>query len=398
MLPDKSRISMPATLLLVGLALLIRKSTVFFSPQFFAEDACFYTDALVLGPSAMLRPFVGYHHLALRLVAEFAVHFDPLFTPAFFIAGSVLGSLAVAAACFSPRIDLGCRPFFALATVLVPHTGEVFANLATLNFVLALGLLLLLLADDPRTFLQWFADLCALVVLGLSGPFIVLWLPLFLWRFAQRRSPAAGVVAGLSLLLSTVHLAAYLKDSARGFPGTSPWTLWLRVPWQRAIGDLLFPAPWSERCPLLFLLAIGLVFAGLLAWFAGTAASRREQRWVLLAAAALSIAPVLYKFRGELSQLAFNQNGDRYFYLPKVILLWLLAHEFGRAGWRQWIAGTLFVCGLLSNTRTFRWNEPYHDCDWPHYAAIIRRGDAVTVPVNPPGWTMPLPDRARRAR
>ena len=388
-----SRYGLITTLVVVAGALCLRKPGVFVQPQFWAEDASiFYSQAMLDGRAAVFRPYNGYLHLVPRLTAALAAAGNPLYAPTVFLATSVLLTLAVAAACFSPRLHLPYPPLWALAIVLVPHTGEVFNNLTNLQWILALGLLLLLLAEDARTPWQWGADLGSIILLGLTGLFVVLWLPLVGWRFRRRRTLASGVLAGLAAVFAGIQIAALVAHPAPQLPGLSPWADWLRQPCQRLAGSLFMPAAFAEHTPFVFMAGVGMAWFGGMVWLAATAPSPREHRWMMLAAAALIVAGVLYKFRGDLGQIRPIGNGDRYFYLPKVILLWSLVCELNGGGWRRWLSGALLSLSLLISTTGFQAaaNVDYH---WPRFAARIRVGDPVTVPINPPGWTMSFPRR-----
>jgi hypothetical protein len=196
----------------------------------------------------VIEPFVGYHHFAIRLVAWAAVQFDPLYAPTIFLIASVLVTLAVAAACFSKRIDLPCRPLFALSIVLVPHTCEVFANLTNINWILALGLILLVLAKDPTTPLQWVVDIAVIIVAGLSGPFLVIWLPLFFWRVVRRRTIASGTIALLAVACATLHISGQLAYHPVVPHDQFPASNWIVVPAFRTVVCLVLPGAWLNQC------------------------------------------------------------------------------------------------------------------------------------------------------
>jgi hypothetical protein len=84
----------------------------------------------------------------------------------------------------------------------------------------------------------------------------------------------------------------------------------------------------------------------------------------------------------------------RYVYLPQLIAIWLLIATACMKGLAGRVCAALLVLGLLGNLPTYR--EPaYADLHWERYAPHIRAGERVTVPVNPPGWLMPLPARRK---
>jgi len=38
---------------------------------------------------------------------------------------------------------------------------------------------------------------------------------------------------------------------------------------------------------------------------------------------------------------------------------------------------------------------PLPDKHWENYVGQLRKGKAVTIPINPEGWTIPIPARKR---
>jgi hypothetical protein len=155
---------------------------------------------------------------------------------------------------------------------------------------------------------------------------------------------------------------------------------------------LFLPVSVAGHASLVLLSLVGLACLGWMLWLAATTPTRRDHRWFMLAAALLVLAGVFYKFRGDLGQIRDIGNGDRYFYLPKVVLLWSLVCELKLAGWRRWTNGALLALSLLASATSFR-SPDYVDYHWPEHAARIRAGEPVTVPINPPGWTVSFPRR-----
>ena len=80
------------------------------------------------------------------------------------------------------------------------------------------------------------------------------------------------------------------------------------------------------------------------------------------------------------------RNGDRYFYIPKVILLWVVGIVFAseRIQWVKWTALALMFCSVACNAPRFQF-EPYTDFHWYAKCPDIRAGRQVEVMINP-GW------------
>ena len=153
-------------------------------------------------------PYNGYLHLVPRLTAWFALEFDPRWLPAIFNGVAFGIWLVVALALFSPRVRLPAKPGLALALALVPHTGEVFANLTNVQWPLALGLVLLLTADDANTPVSVGAYHHAAVLLcGLTGPFLIFLSPLFAIRAVKRRSRESFMLLVVVVVVAAVQAA-----------------------------------------------------------------------------------------------------------------------------------------------------------------------------------------------
>jgi len=383
---------------LVGVLLFLRKPDAFLRPQLRAEDAVvFFIDAYEQGPKCILEPFSGYLNLLPRLVACAALSFDPGWTPAIYCLAAVLAELAVAAALFSPRIDLPAKPFLALALVLAPHTGEVLVNIANMQWPLAMALVLVLVARDPETALQGVADGLAVCVAGLTGPFIAFLAPLFLARAALRRSRSsvalgllAGAIAGIQLFFVIRERTTFERPEP-----AEPFAL-LSI-----LSSRLFGTFWGGYNPGDFSTtiawgALGIVVTAMSAWLAFRRGPWAESRRMLAGAWVCLVASVGMKFIREPFPLRAAINGDRYFFLPHVILAWLLIVECARRrGWQRVLAMTPLAAALIANGRSFRVG-PMTDYAWARQVPVIREGKPFSIPINPDGWV--LVSRGRNSR
>ena len=382
---------------LLGLALLVvtRRVDALARPQFWAEDGMFYVEALARGGQAILRPYAGYLHLGPRVAALLATSFDPLWAPAVFSAVATAALLAVCALILSERMPVSGRPWFALAVVLVPDAREVFFNVTNLQWVLALGLIVLLLLPEPRSFASRAGDILLVIFGGLSGPFSLLFSPFFAVQAWRKRSAWSMAMAVLIAATGAVQ-GWYIFHGAGATPEETGPVILQSLP--GAIGmhlGLMTFASWLPPAvstpTVLTSLGIAAV-AGLAVVLRSTAAS--ELRWILGAAIGLLLASAFYRCRHYLPELLVRGNGERYFYLPEIMTAWLLlaAANSGKI-WRI-AARALFSLFVLSNLLDLRF-APFVDYDWPHHAAELRAGRATSFPVNPPGMTIdvPAPDR-----
>jgi hypothetical protein len=394
------------TLVLCALILAARRPAQIRSPQFWAEEgAVFYADAYTLGASALVKSFGGYLNSMQRIVAAASQWADPAWAPAIFVAAAFVLTLYVAARTQSARFPLPPHVGYALAVVLVPDMFEVLLFLNNIDRITAAGFLLVLVSRDPRRWWQKAHDAAAVSMFGLTGPYSIVFAPLFLWRATKRRTRASFVLAvlviGCALTQGTLiglHEKGKLADEgpvAMGYGDFVPEKL-LAVPGMRIAGSLLagYRVPLDYSLPVETALGLGvLVAVALLALRKGPA--RTERVWMGIAFL-LVLASALYRCRLVLPDLCHAVFGARYFYFPQLIVLWLLlALAVERKRWLSGFAWLLLFWIVAINIPRLR--EPgLQDFGWADYAPQIRRGEAVAIPTNPGGiepWIVRLPAR-----
>jgi hypothetical protein len=380
------------TLVVCAVALVARRPDMVRSPQLWAEDGpIFFQQSRTLGAEALLQPSAGYLHTVLRLVAWSAAWFDPMLAPAIYVVASLLLTLYVAARTQSSRFPLQPSVGYALALVLVPDAFEVLLNLTNLQWVLALGLVLLLISREPRTLGERAHDIVASVLLGLTGPFVVPLAPLFLWRAQRRRTRLSVLLAVLAMVCAAIQARIILRNPIEH--GTEPvaFNLLLAIPGVRIGGSLLGGGRLSPNAGLFLCSlcgAVTLVGVIALAWRRGTA--RTERVWI--AAAFVSFLAVsLFRCRQVLPAVYYGA-GSRYFFPLQLLGLWLLVAATTSASPR-FARGALGLLALTVAVNLTRLREPpLADLQWSDYASLIRKGERTAVRINP-DWEFTMPGR-----
>jgi len=387
-----------AVLLVCAAVLALRRAGALSNPQFWAEDGHFYERAYMMGWRCLTLPYAGYLHAVPRAVAVLAASIDPSLAPAVFVGVAALLTLYVASRAVSPRCPLPrAAGVFALAVVLVPDTYEVLLNVVNLQWVLAGGLVLLLVSRDPAGRVQWAHDLCAAVALGLTGPFSVILAPLFLWRAWEQRTRASAVLAGVVASCGLVQALClhFQPPSDPGIPGDWGAALLVLPAVARRIGgSLLLGSLLPETSGTALGTAAGLATllgVGFLALRPGPL--RAERRMLGLAFLAILGASLL-RTRWTLHEYFTPHSNSRYMFMPQLIALWLLLLTACQAGRPGRLAAALALWCLAVNAPRLR--EPaYADLQWARYAPAIRTGEAQRIPINPPGWILTLPARPK---
>jgi len=383
----KDRLVALATLAAVALILILRKPDSLQNPQFFAEDGTiFFIGARQLGAAAFLTPYGGYLLIVPRTIAWGASFSDPLRVPAIYNVAGLCLDVLVMALLFSRRVRLPAKPALALAYALVPHTDEVFLSLTNAQWCLALALILLLVADDATAAPQHGFDLGAVALCGFTGPFICFLAPLFIIRAALRRSWPSTALAAMAVLAAGVQacqLYAYRGHFIRAQP-LDPYRL-LSSMAGRLYGTFWMGYGIPEILPGYLWIGGGVAVTVLAGWVAFRPGEwARPRRLMALAWLCLAI-PVAIKFRYDAHAIAYPNNGDRYFFLPHLLLGWLLLLACAESkGWLRLIPGSLLAAALLANVPYLR-APPLHDYEWAKHVQPVRDGDAFEIPINPSG-------------
>lgn len=382
------------TLFICGLILLARRIDDVRRPQFWAEDGVvFFQHAWTTGWPALLEPCAGYLCTWQRLVAALAVQGDPLWAPAIFMAGAGLLTLYTAARTQSSRFPLSPHIGYALAVVLVPDAFEVLLFLVNSQWLAAAALVLLLISHDPRKAWQWMHDVTAAVVLGFTGPFSILFAPLFVWRAWHRRTRASVVLAGLVTVCAVVQGWMLAKYPESAHTERIAYETLLAAPGTRIAGSLFAGSHATSDIPLLAANALGaLALIGVSALGTRVGTGRIERTWLAFAFCML-LAASLYRCRFVLPLLQHPGLGARYFFAPQMFALWLVIAALG-ADSRWFARGAAATLLWMVAINFSRLREPaLTDYHWADHARTLRHGEAINAPINPADWTVSLPAR-----
>lgn len=366
--------------------LFARRPEAIYRPQFWAEDMLFLIGAEKWGIASWWTPQAGYFQLIPRLVAWSASFLDPLLQPSAFLVAWFAVMLLTVQSCFSHRHDLPHKPLLAAALVLVPHTGEVFFNLTNAQWIAAIGLFLTTMKRDPTNGSDWISDLSWLVFAGLSGPFIILALPLLVFRAVRRKTVESTFLLVGAALVSTAQGWSILRNPPamtfvepvhvqRLFAMAA-----LRLPLNAFFGAALVHGARSililAGCSVLGLLVSQVIISG----------GNRILIAAILFFLAASVAAAEFRMRFDLWGDGDLINGDRYFFIPKVLLLWSTIVLYHRAKYRlvRFSLALLLGCAVAFNAPGFQF-QPLPDRHWYAMCPDIRAGHEVEITINP-GW------------
>ncbi|MBI4625543.1 MAG: hypothetical protein HY736_20265 [Verrucomicrobia bacterium] len=392
---------LPWGMVAVGVAaLVLRKPWALHTPQLSAEDGTiFLTQDDQMGVRALVEPYMGYLHLLPRLIAWFASHTaDPAWWPAIYNGATLLVTAALFVRLASPRLQLPGKPWLLLAFAFVPHTGEVFFNITNLQWITAFFLLQQVLIGRPTSHLQRGVDLALIAVVGLTGPFAAVFLPLFAWRWWRDRDP--DTLAALLVATTCAGIQAWflIQTGPRFEHQAQPLhaEMFFAVLGSRFVLWPLLGPTVTGALTLPVLGATGVAgFAALAIWALRPHARRGLRAQILAAFALLTTAGVL-RLRPDTWDAVNLLSGDRYFYVPRVLLAWLLIWEcdaIPRAV--AFAARGLGLTAVLAQVPHYKIHDP-PDYRWAEHCDPIRRGEPANIYTLPEGWWIEYPGRPAR--
>lgn len=365
----------------------VRKQAFLAHPQFWAEDgAIFFVRAdthPLHGWELLFEPYQGYLHLVPRIIAALGYGLPLRSIPEYYQIVGLIAAGLTAWTLQSPRIRLPGAWVAAFGMALLPHSGEVYLTLCNLQWIGAIALSGLLIAEDASTRNQRVGDSVLLGLIGLTGPFVVLWLPLFAWRTWRRRSRWSTILLGIAVLCSVIQ-APSLLNRPRSEDDDQPVQIanGIEVASRRLILSTYAGKLETGRAGAV---ALSLGAICLLA-----VALRRRRRelpgaGMLALAGVLVLGAVTYKARLDTLDFGDLFNGDRYYFVPKVQLCWLVgAVALADRGAIRWIAALCTVLPWVVNAPRAIYPAGA-DKHWPEAAARIEAGEWTHVDILPDG-------------
>ena len=375
----------------------LQKPWALLHAQLWAEDGSVHlVDQTLYGAGAIVRPYRGYLHLIPRLIAWTAAHLTGVVHWPFVY--NLLALLVVTGVYLryaSPRLRLPGKPWIILGFALVAINGEVFLNITNLHWVTSFLILAQFLIDRPKSPLSWGLDLLVLAVAGLTGPFIIVYFPLFVWRCWRERdaySTSMGAVALACALIQGYFVktqgAQYFTPALHSNPVMLVAMVGLRLFAWPYLGPAIGMAMGIKAMALVALLGIGLVVAS-----AVRPGPSRTLRLEILAALVMIGAVCMYRIRPDTWINPDLDNGDSYFYIPKVLVLWLVIWTFTDAPrWARLATKSACILGLLLNATSFTKESP-PDFDWAGQCYAVVQGIPAQIPTLPEGWVLQYPGR-----
>lgn len=392
--------------------LVSRRPDALFNAQFWAEDGKYwYGDAYNLGiMHSLVLPKSGYFQTISRLVGAVVQFFPLVWAPLLFnltaIVIKILPVHLIASVRFSELIpSLDTRLFLAFVYLALPNSYEIHANITNAQWYLGLLACIVVLAT-PSSLLVWQAfDIGVILLSAFSGPFSLLLVPiaaLFWWLRRRRWSfilllglSAGAVVQGIAILL-TGHSNRFHTTL-----GATPELFAKILASQVFLGALLgqHGTKFLSSIPFGYnIIAILVAVAGIAAFlYCLLKGSLELQLFITFAAGVFCVSllsPVVSETMPQWSVLWHPGTGIRYWFIPMLGFItgfiWLLGAK--RSPQLRLVAKIVLLTMVVGIVLDWRYPE-FADLGFKNYSrqfAEAHKGTRVTIPINPPGWSMEL--------
>jgi hypothetical protein len=387
----------------------LRKPDVILNPQFWAEDgtvwyAVAYNQGVI---HSLFLPRDGYFQTISRLVAVFAQIFPFSFAPLIFNIIAIIIKLLPIHLLLSSRFSvlipsLYTRMFMGFLYLAIPNSWEIHANLTNTQWHLALLAFMVIVAEPSVRFLWRCFDIGVILLSGLSGPFSLFLMPIaaFLWwtRRDKRLLPLVLLMSACAFIqLICIFLVRQVRSHA---PLGASSALFVKIlSGQIFLGALIGQHGYEmiiSPSPLFSLLSLSVALAGVILIALALLKAPVELRLFIVFAAMIFasalISPQVSAFAPQWPLLFLPGTGGRYWFIPMLafitVVVWMLGRS-GKSGVFAKILLAIMFIGIIGDWR----HSPFTDLNFKKYAHQLEtssKGLQISIPINPPGWSMTL--------
>jgi hypothetical protein len=350
-----------------------------------AEDGnIFINEASSLGLASLWKPYAGYLHLYPRLIAYVFSGIELGIRPVFMLLAWLAAYLSMFYVLIRYSIDSGFRftslIFLILLVSLQPNNGEVFFNITNAHWFL--GIMLLLFISEDKTYSPYVMP--GWLLLGLTGPFVIIFLPILLLRVIFLKDVNSNRVLYLSLIGCAAIQIYFLLNSGRVTAETSAASLVM-------FGSALYKMLFLGAKDWIFALIAAIFWAGIavcvLSMLKAKVGNTLNVKIILLVVGAtLSYLAAIYSFKANPLIITPDGGGNRYTWIPFTILffygLWVSRNKLSAQI-------VIFLMGFVICADSFR-QIRLVDLQFPSFAHFSHY-KSIAIPINPvwdkyPSW------------
>lgn len=347
-----------------------------------AEDGrIFLVQAHYLGFRSIVTPYAGYLHVIPRVIAlTFSkvalIGAAPL--PFAWVSAAILCVSSAYLFTFARKVmPTPAAWTFALSPILIPHVGEVWLTVTNLQWVLAPAFLILLVETFYSPLMGASTSRgdtlrgIAIVVLSLTGPFCLLFLPItFLCLIATHRVSrrcSTRLAIGAYFISCLVQLITLIVSPAeeRGSRGPRHNLMaFAHFPWKEQFLhhlalDFVMPTAWSNRMGSYWPVAAIACAVAVIVCCIFASRNRRVFCCVLVVLATGLWALGVMRTDAWSFVLKWDVVGGRYFYEPFIFLTWAILLSLATSPYSaiRFFAGSILTMVMLNSISMFNSTE-----------------------------------------
>lgn len=357
----------------------------FANPQFWAEDGTiFFAQAFNFGMHSFFFTYAGYFHEIERVVAYFTVKFIPYkFAPLTFLYSAVLCMFLTVSRCLSSRINIPFKSFLVLLIFLIPTYGEVYNGLLAVNWILAPILIFYIFYQKPSSGKVMIFDLILIFLVSLTGPFSLMVVPLYIWRWLDQRDRYSLLLLYAVMIPAFCQLGALWMTHNVQF-GDSNSGFWGNIG-GRFFEDIFYYHIYHHSLNPIFSTFMALFLPFIVTFILIDNSEYKYFKYVLLYFWLANMLSLQVR-AGIESLIAHVAPGDRYDFIPILMLAWLIVLGLNSNGLiKKWVCLLLLVLMIFNGLVGGHYRDQakyFVDLNWASWAIKIGKGP-VEIPINP---------------
>ena len=398
--------------LIAFILIVSRRPDVILYPQFWAEDGrIWFEQAYNIGVlKALFIPHTGYFQTFSRLVASFALFFPLKFAPLVFNLVAIFFKILLINLLFSKRFskiipELSTKIFLAILYIALPNTSEVFANVTNMHWYLAiLAFMVIILGVSKNVWWKIF-DNFIIILSGLSGPFVILLIPIAIVRWFIKKDKEFLVPFLLLLICSAIQayfilMTAFDTRSAMSLGVTIGLFIKI-VTGQIFVGAIIgkrgFAWLYNHGFLSNFIYIINFLIGSLIILFVFI-----KSKWELKSFLVFSGLILLISLAKPMASLSQNQwyilslpgAGTRYWFIPMLAFVFCLVFLLKKQNSIYIRLLSIILFAIMSVGVVWDWS--HHEWEDLHYVEYAEKfeqlpvGEEFKIPIHPKGWEMTL--------
>lgn len=411
-----------ALLLISVLIIIFREYSLFTKPRFWAEEGKVYFSYASSHSflSVLLKTHAGYYSLFSNLAAVLASRLVPLEK-----APLVTTILAFLVQCLPLLIviwgnstlwNTTFKKAIMIAIILfTPLSGEIWLNTVNCRAYFSLCTVLILCERDYANQIKKNFYRALLVISPLSGVASCFLTPLYLikaWITKQREAVVHAEIMSICALLQFIVVilcvqSGMMPKSRYSFPDIPTLgviisiknfaLLFCGLPATRVVSKYLLDAYKTGGIEFSLLGYGCLLLDMLFLWLLALRLDNKERIFILGSFLLLTLLSTYFAL-GDKGDLIDSWVGQRYYYVPNVLILTMLFHAVIHESKRKTskifslFLSFLLIVGLLNGIAVFK-SSTISDESWPIWSKEVaqwRKNPSYSIKIWPPGWQMNL--------